>query len=115
MTWRVDLSWSLEKYGYTMMAIDIGTGDKSVHLSELQFTKVDNPASHPGRGTMLKPVFIQDRGFIQAIVDAAWHEGIRPEALQADASEIGATKRHLEDMRTIVAEKMKVPLLMRVK
>lgn len=41
-------------------------------------------------------------GFLQAIVNAAWDFGIRPEAMKDRAGELGATKAHLEDMRALV-------------
>ena len=114
MTWHMQLDWELEQYAYRLMAIETVSTGKAIYLSHMQFTLTDNPQLNPGMAPKIKPVYIKDRGFIQALVDAAWKEGIRPEALQADASEIGATKRHLEDMRNIVAEKLGVPLLFKV-
>ncbi len=47
-------------------------------------------------------------GFLQAVVNAAWDHGIRPDAMTDRAGELGATKAHLEDMRTLVFERLPV-------
>ena len=114
MTWRIHIDWAPEQYAYRVWAMGSGPGKKVMYLSDMEFTEIDNPELHPGKMPDVRPFYIKERGFLQALVDAAWREGIKPEALQADASEIGATKRHLDDMRTIVAAKMNVPLLMKV-
>lgn len=41
------------------------------------------------------------RGFLQAAMDAAWEYGLRPAGIKDLTGELGATKRHLEDMRTL--------------
>ncbi len=42
------------------------------------------------------------RGILQAMSDAAWEIGIRPRQIEDHASELKATKYHLEDMRKLV-------------
>jgi len=69
------------------------------HLESLTYVRREEGDSSDG-------VNIPDQQMLQALVDACWRAGIRPEALQADASEIGATKRHLEDMRAIAFHKV---------
>lgn len=39
------------------------------------------------------------RGFLQAIVDMAWQEGIRPAGLEDNRNELKAVRDHLSDMR----------------
>jgi len=41
------------------------------------------------------------RGFLQAIVDLAWAEGIRPAAIEDQRNELKAVRDHLADMRTL--------------
>jgi len=38
---------------------------------------------------------------LQALVDAAWEQGIRPKGSEDTHGELKATKFHLEDMRTL--------------
>jgi len=51
-------------------------------------------------------ISIEDRGILQAIVDACFVIGITPAAVTVDPAEIGATTRHLEDMRSIAFHKI---------
>lgn len=45
------------------------------------------------------------RSFLQAMSDAAWDIGIKPKQLENHASELKATKYHLEDMRLLAGAK----------
>lgn len=53
------------------------------------------------------------RDFLQAGLDAAWDLGLRPTAYKDHTLELAATRAHLDDMRTIVAGKLAVPLMLR--
>ncbi len=57
-----------------------------------------------------RPLFYEGedlRDVLQAVVDAAWDEGIRPKQA-TDRATRGDIERHLEDMRTIVLHKFGV-------
>lgn len=40
-------------------------------------------------------------GFLQAMADLAWEQGIRPSGFKDHTAELGAVRYHLEDMRKI--------------
>lgn len=50
------------------------------------------------------------RNLLQAVMDAAWEEGIRPTGWEGHELQLGALKSHLQDMRQIVAKKIGVEL-----
>lgn len=41
------------------------------------------------------------RAFLQAMLDAAWELGLRPEGYENHTNELKAVRYHLEDMRTL--------------
>lgn len=45
------------------------------------------------------------RGFMQAVMDAAWEEGMRPTGFADVKNEIAAVRYHLEDMRKLALPK----------
>ena len=98
MTWFTEVR--LEDFGrqWVLISGDVNQDGEATALSNIEYTK-----HIPG--DLIKNVPV-DRGLLQSIVDACWKVGIRPEALNAIDSEIGATKRHLEDMRSIAFHKV---------
>ena len=44
----------------------------------------------------------------QSLIDELWHIGFRPERGQMSVGQIAATEKHLEDMRHIVFNQLKV-------
>lgn len=69
-----------------------------IPLKELE--KYDVPTleeSHEDRQDNIGDV----QGFLQAIVDVAWENGIRPAGLADQSNELSAVRYHLEDMRKI--------------
>lgn len=50
------------------------------------------------------------RAFLQAIVDAAWREGIRPSDLNDWRAKTAGVDAHLQDMRKLVAKLTETPL-----
>ncbi len=95
MGWQAQCECNLATQGYDLYVVNVRDDGVRECLCDMKFVEVAE------YGVAAK-VQVRDQQFLQAIVDAAWRAGIRPEALQADASEIGATKRHLEDMRALV-------------
>lgn len=55
------------------------------------------------------------KAFLQAALDAAWEQGLRPTGHQDHTNEIAAVRDHLNDMRAIAAAKLDVPLSFAVK
>lgn len=45
------------------------------------------------------------KGFMQAVMDAAWEEGMRPTGFADVKNEIAAVRYHLEDMRKLALPK----------
>ncbi len=41
----------------------------------------------------------------QALIDALWGAGVRPSSGEGNAGQLGATEKHLEDMRRLVFER----------
>lgn len=41
------------------------------------------------------------KSFLQAAMDCAWEEGMRPKALEDQRQELKAVRDHLQDMRTL--------------
>lgn len=52
---------------------------------------------------------VKTRAVIQAIVDAAWKVGIKPEGSKDTAGQEAAMRQHLRDMRRIAFVKLNVP------
>lgn len=50
------------------------------------------------------------RQLLQGFLDAAWEIGIRPAGWKDTELQLGATVRHLADMRAIVGKQLKVEL-----
>jgi len=46
----------------------------------------------------------------QQLMDALWRAGLRPIEANGSAGQLGATERHLEDMRALVSHKLGAPL-----
>ncbi len=48
------------------------------------------------------PTFTLDEHAAQELIDSLWTAGIRPTEGRGSAGQLGATERHLEDMRRLV-------------
>ncbi len=46
----------------------------------------------------------------QALMDELWHAGIRPSSGEGSVGQIGATEKHLSDMRKLVEKTLEVSL-----
>jgi hypothetical protein len=62
----------------------------------------DNIVQDRERGMTYDPFLTDGKEFLQACCDAAWEAGIYPRQLADKTDELSATKRHLEDMRSLV-------------
>lgn len=69
------------------------------------------PGQQTGDEALLEMSPGMARGFLQAFVDAAWNDGIRPSALAATETESAAQRFHLRDMRNLVAKLTKTDLV----
>lgn len=61
-------------------------------------------------GQYQEPTFKLQHDAPQKLMDELWKAGIRPSNGEGSVGEIGAIKKHLQDMRLIVADKLKVDL-----
>jgi len=59
-------------------------------------------------GTPTPPTLEVFNGDFQALANDLWREGFRPADAMGSAGELAATRRHLEDFRTIVFNKAKI-------
>ncbi len=102
--WQVSISDEMHT-GVTNVFIyrEVGNGWEllSFEKGEMVITKIE-------RGRRMTPTMIlpwnAHRGLLQAFADAILSYGLRPEAEPVLENELTATKYHLEDMRSIVAE-----------
>lgn len=101
MTIRARLNY---EYGYDSFSLWIT--DKRPN-GELYFLKIETIQSNLAGANAQpfiavdNPVF-ESREFCQAIMDAAWEEGIRPKGFRDIKNETTALKSHLDDMRRLV-------------
>ncbi len=56
------------------------------------------------------PSFSLDETETQYLMDCLWKCGFRPSGGSGSAGSLAATQRHLDDMRSIVAKQLNVPL-----
>jgi hypothetical protein len=61
-------------------------------------------------GQLIKPTLVIDKKAAQVLIDDLWASGIRPTEGKGSAGSLKATENHLEDMRRIVANKLKIIL-----
>ena len=57
---------------------------------------------------MLNPLLCVEMGELQGLMDAMWTAGIRPNNGEGSVGQLGATERHLADMKAIVMHKLGV-------
>jgi hypothetical protein len=108
--WRARLEYQIHSDGYALFMarrdLDGATVVPAITLTRVQ------------RGPMFElppavPIMTSDEGldsFLQVLMDAAWERGIRPKNYEGTASQIGAMKDHLNDMRAIVGKQLGVTL-----
>jgi len=106
MKWRVYLD-PLIKFGHPGYRLFVGieNQDGSFDVMNAPLMQHHSPMMTMGE----KDALMDDskhptegvRDFLQAMSDAAWDIGIRPKQIESHASELRATKYHLEDMRKI--------------
>ena len=54
------------------------------------------------------PTISMRSDFAQKVIDALWEAGLRPSGGHGSAGQLGATEKHLADMRAIVGAKLEV-------
>lgn len=52
-----------------------------------------------------EPTFALAKTEAQELMDALWSAGVRPSSGEGNTGQLGATERHLEDMRRLVFER----------
>lgn len=101
---RMHIVPSPERIGYSVYFVDSNfSGDKSYYA---ELTMVERPIN-----TAIEPTIRLHHDdaqvFMQHLMDNLWSNGIRPKDI-GTAGHLAATQVHLEDMRAIVFEKLKV-------
>lgn len=84
-------------------------GDKALAVGHLTMETVDRDQEGMVRNDLLLVNF--STGSAQVLMDDLWRCGIRPTAGHGSTGQMAAVERHLEDLRAILAEKLKSPLL----
>ena len=96
------LQWHVEQSTYELRekvyCRDIET---KAHVTKAEngvliFESVENP------GLAIDPFFCVEYGELQGLMDEMWRAGIRPNNGEGSIGQLGATERHLEDMRKLV-------------
>lgn len=99
MTWKVHVEREFHSDWLKIWAYRRQPG-KTAFMTHVAFTDVDEGTVGPEAPSFQ---FAGDEGreFLQAFMDAAWEQGIRPVGLEDHTNELKATKFHLEDMRLL--------------
>lgn len=104
MAWETRRDWQPYR-AEEQMFVWRKDGHRIVVLSGLTLTQVEEGVSGPEEGVFLMG---RDREMLQAIVDECFRAGIKP--TNYDGPDLHAMAAHLDDMRSIVAVKLDVPL-----
>lgn len=118
MTWRIHISNDLPfgQIGESLLLIKEGggiSGDQLAYVVGPLVLKTLQPGdSFPREEVTMRFVGMgalsgELNDFLRAFADAAWERGIKPRALEDQKNELVATKRHLEDMRSLVWKEKK--------
>ena len=59
-------------------------------------------------GEYRAPSFVMSEHSAQALANSLWHAGIRPEASKSSQGQFEAQRAHLEDMRALAFQSLKV-------
>ncbi|MCY1166563.1 hypothetical protein D9M73_65050 [compost metagenome] len=59
--------------------------------------------------TWREPAFTMERHDVQQLVDELWRLGYRPSNGEMSVGQLGATERHLNDLRAIAFAKLNIP------
>lgn len=78
--------------------LDFTTGQKQLSIARLTLEAL--PEGH-----FSEPTMHLSRSEATELLDALWRVGIRPSSGEGNAGQLGATEKHLEDMRRLVFEK----------
>ena len=59
-------------------------------------------------GNIIAPVSSIDKSAAQVLMDDLWNVGIRPTITGVTTGQLKATEKHLQDMRCIVADRLRI-------
>lgn len=84
-------------------AIDVAIFKGSSMVTAMTFEEMENRQ-------IVDPTLRGQEGydFLQAVLDCAWNNGLRPTGFEHTAEIVAAKDRHLQDMRTIAFAKLNV-------
>lgn len=109
MTWRAYIERVDYQAVLNLYLIDTDSGGAARQVRPVAFA----PAT---AGSLRKPAVSMEpdegRQFLQAIVDAAWENGIRPTGYDDFRRENDARRAHLDDLRAVVGKTLDIPGLM---
>jgi len=77
---------------------------------EKQFAADDIPLKEVGMCDFMPTALIINRTEAQGLMESLWKTGIRPRSGEGSVGQLGATERHLSDMRTLVSHYAKAEL-----
>jgi hypothetical protein len=105
--WRCRLiaDWSCDNRRLFLVRDEIPHGGKKVRVAN-GFTFIDHDE---GDAWFAADGIPQGNEIAQAVLDAAWAEGMRPRGFGDIKNESAAVRAHLEDMRSIAFHKLGVP------
>jgi len=70
-------------------------------VKTIEFTEKD-----PSSSIYDPPPIVLGKNEVQLLMDDLWAAGVRPSSGEGNAGQLGATERHLEDMRKIAFKKL---------
>lgn len=92
MSWKCYIDRTLRSRSKEVFVIDEG----GKYLSCVHFTQTNNPVEETDIKPALAGSYESVDNILQAIVDAAWEDGIRPKGYEDHEGELKATKYHAE-------------------
>lgn len=94
-----------ERHEYGDFAIFVrivdAAGERTFLAKPVEFGPVDESVRHP-------PMIELDHRAAQQLMDSLWACGLRPKNGEGNAGQLGATERHLDDMRKLAFAKIGV-------
>lgn len=114
--WRVAVQMDPMKMGISIYAVEMGAMHSSILEGTFSLHTVPNEELHAKQIPMMTMSLMHDaEGFMHALAQALADQGFNRMEPADDRKELQAVKDHLDDMRSIVAVRLEVPLMLRTK
>ena len=98
--------WRMGEFVEIRMIEKMPDGSVMIPSAPVSMRRIDSSEL----GLRVQPLMEIGRDEAQVLTDALWDAGLRPTGGAGSVGQLGAVKVHLEDMRAIVADVLKVKL-----